>query len=527
MNEIMAARFELEVPLAEKNVLSEMSDDYTLPDYMPPIKRVISVDASVSPPESYVSPSGCELGGNMRYRLLYEGGEDGGVWCIELPAEYETAISLDGEVPDSEKCHCRAVAVAETPTVRVVAPRRVNIRSRVRIRAAVSCNEEIECACRGESVADGDVRCLEGTASAMQTLCGKSEAIALSDSFDVGSGSDSDQLRVICCRGEVMITSAEARRSGVACGGELQLKILLCREGEGERPYAVTRKIPVSGEATYLSEPREGAELVSACGWGTLASCSAAVADGHLVCEAEVVLCAEAQAKYPFTYLRDVYALSNVSETSARRVQTRRPIGCINGNVSIGGTLAVDGVRLDGGMKICDVRGVASPDVSFDFVGSRMELSGKVRCFVITDNGSELASHELEIPYKYSADIGDITPDAELCPHAVVSVGACRGRIDGEELAVDAELYVAASVSEKTGVDAITEVRFGSMRRADDGSPRHAARITVCYPCAGETLWSVSKRYGVDPVRVAADNGIEADIPDSAESLAHVGFLIV
>ena len=97
----------------------------------------------------------------------------------------------------------------------------------------------------------------------------------------------------------------------------------------------------------------------------------------------------------------------------------------------------------------------------------------------------------------------------------------------GEELVVDAELYVAAAVAAKSSVDAITEVRFGSMRRAPDGSPRHAARITVCYPCAGESLWSVSKRYGVDPVRVATDNGIEADAPDSAESLANVGFLIV
>ena len=61
MNEITAARFELEVPLAEKNVICEMSDDYTLPDYMPPIKRVISVDASVSPPESRVFALTCSM----------------------------------------------------------------------------------------------------------------------------------------------------------------------------------------------------------------------------------------------------------------------------------------------------------------------------------------------------------------------------------------------------------------------------------------------------------------------------------
>ena len=99
--------------------------------------------------------------------------------------------------------------------------------------------------------------------------------------------------------------------------------------------------------------------------------------------------------------------------------------------------------------------------------------------------------------------------------------------IDGDEMVVDAELYVAAAVAQKDSVDAITEVRFGSIRRAPDGSPRPAARITVCYPSLGESLWSVAKRYGADLARVASDNGIDVDAPDSKDSLARVSFLIV
>ncbi len=524
MNEIMAARFELEVPLAEKSVLCEMSDDYTLPDYMPPIKRVISAEAVVSPPESYVSQTGCELGGNMRYRILYEGGDEGGVWCVELPAEYEATSSLDGG-GDNEKCHCRATAAVETPTVRVSAPRRMNIRSRVRMRVAVSSDESFDCTYRGESIPDNEVRCLGGTASAMQTLYGKSEAIALNDSFVVGS--DGEQVRVISCRGELNVTNADAKRTGVMCSGELLLKILLCREGEGERPYAVSRKIPFSGEAAYTGELREGAELCGACAWGSLVSCVANVSDTHLVCEAEVILCAEAQAQYSFGYLRDVYALSNVSETSSQRVHLRCPISCINGNVSINGTSPIDGAKLDTGVKVLDVRGVASPDVNIEFDGDQIEFSGKVRFSALTDNGSELAVHELDIPYKYTAELAGSARGAELCAHAIVNVCGCRARIDGEEMVVDAELYVAAAVAQKESIDAITEVRFGSIRRAPDGSPRPAARITVCYPSLGESLWSVAKRYGADFARVAADNGIDADAPDSEDSLASVSFLIV
>ena len=95
-------------------------------------------------------------------------------------------------------------------------------------------------------------------------------------------------------------------------------------------------------------------------------------------------------------------------------------------------------------------------------------------------------------------------------------------------LAVDAELYVSASVVAEREIDAVTEVRFGSLRRAADGSSRPAARITVCYPSVGESLWEIAKRYGADIGRIAADNGIDPSAaPDSKEALAQAAFLIV
>ena len=55
----------IQVPINEKNVITEMSNDFTLPDYQPEIKRLLHVSASVLPPTKYVGDSESELSGGI------------------------------------------------------------------------------------------------------------------------------------------------------------------------------------------------------------------------------------------------------------------------------------------------------------------------------------------------------------------------------------------------------------------------------------------------------------------------------
>ena len=93
--------------------------------------------------------------------------------------------------------------------------------------------------------------------------------------------------------------------------------------------------------------------------------------------------------------------------------------------------------------------------------------------------------------------------------------------MDGEKIAVEAELAVALSLRASDEVNTLTEVRLG------EKFPTQGAACVICYPMPSDTLWSVAKRYHT-PVQTIRSNNRVADLPaDAPDSLAGVSYLII
>ena len=61
------------MPICDRTINTEMSNDYTLPDYQPEIRRILHVNATVTHPTKYVSAAGAEFNGSIDYDLIYVG----------------------------------------------------------------------------------------------------------------------------------------------------------------------------------------------------------------------------------------------------------------------------------------------------------------------------------------------------------------------------------------------------------------------------------------------------------------------
>jgi len=48
---------------------------------------------------------------------------------------------------------------------------------------------------------------------------------------------------------------------------------------------------------------------------------------------------------------------------------------------------------------------------------------------------------------------------------------------------------------------------------------KNKGEIIICYPCKDETLWSVAKKYAVNPERIKAANGIDDDTFNAARTI--------
>ena len=51
----------MQAPLGERQIVTELSEDFDLPDYRPEIKRLLRVQAKVSPADTYIGAGNAEF----------------------------------------------------------------------------------------------------------------------------------------------------------------------------------------------------------------------------------------------------------------------------------------------------------------------------------------------------------------------------------------------------------------------------------------------------------------------------------
>lgn len=495
--------------ICDRSVGCELQDEFTLPDYRPEIRRLLRITPSVTHPSAYAGVGRLELGGNVCYRVLYLG-EDSGLYSVELCSAY----SLDAE-PDEPECEqtgevCVTADIApDSVTGRVIAPRRIGIRSRLtaHLRAYTAvCRQPVV---SGPVDTEG-VRCLTHAAEFARVIAVSEQGIAMSD--EIIPEPREGELRIIDGVGSVFVSEAMAAKDVIVCRGELTLKLLTCRdEGEAE---CMHRKLPFTHEIRA-----EGVTPGCECrGWGQCATVNVSVGDGRVSCETAITLCAEAQLRESFDRTADAYSTDCAVECVKDSFRVDRPCRSLCGNFSLGGVFDASEYELPRGARIIDTEGHASLR-GLSAEGGRCQITGEARYNVLYHDGKDYGCFELVMPLRYETDVpeGDTSPEGSV--H--LEVISCRGRMDGERVAVDSEIAVALRLWREERIDVVKELR---------GSPAAAecrGEVVVCYPDGDDTLWSVVRRYRRDADAVCRANSLSPQSPDDTSSLSGVRFLIV
>ena len=149
-----------------------------------------------------------------------------------------------------------------------------------------------------------------------------------------------------------------------------------------------------------------------------------------------------------------------------------------------------------------------------------MTASGKAKFTLLMDKNGEYICSDVEMPFKYSADVGDLGENAVNNLRA--SVISSRARIDGERVGIDAEITLCGGFYEPEDINMLDGVSFG------EEINRGRGEIVMCYPGATDSLWSVAKRYGKNVAAVLVKTKISNEAQyDAKESLDGVNYLIV
>ena len=243
--------------LIDRTLAQDITQELSLPDYQPEIKRLLRVSATVQPPTRYIGGGNIEFSGNVDFNILYAG-EDGALYCFPTSADYTLRTAADGEntlsyLPD-ENMTCYALIEPDLVNGRVAGPRKLTVRCRMRAHVRAWGGSSPEEIWTGKLC--GTPQRLRTELTVARVLNGTGAPLQVSDEILLERASESDDTRIVTAEACVLPEEITTAADRVSCRGQLCLKLLLqrdVRESDAETtepmlPTVISRKIPFTAD---------------------------------------------------------------------------------------------------------------------------------------------------------------------------------------------------------------------------------------------------------------------------------------
>lgn len=474
----------LSVPYTNQSTVTECGEEFTLPDYYPEVRRVISTLCRVLPESWYDNGDTAEQGGVVAFTVMYLG-DDGSLTAVPLTTDYTVSI----QIPKTEENSSTVIAAdtsAENVTCRATGPRRLTLRAR--LRTAVT-GEQYVCAETAVTDASGgavnaaekiSVQSLEETISSMRRAIGKITGNV--------SGEMRERVGVkpVMCDGEITVNEAVLSDNTVTLRGDAVIWCI-CFGADGlyyktssKAPFE--EKIPLEGEAITGGNAR---------GWGRCAAITVKDSDdGVLTWDMEYDLECEAVENVPVKTIRDMYSTMWYENTVPGVCDSLSCLKCSNGRLTVNGSsrrsgniTPADYIIGSYGKAVCD---------RIDRTGTRMTATGTADIRVPVCGGGEVTEECIRLPFRYEWDCGG-DGDGELIWRCDVSVIDSSARLEGDQIQVTAELSLSvfAALMHPERYVAKLELDRSKKTKPTEGTVR------IYYPAEGESPWDITKKYRI------------------------------
>lgn len=498
-----------EKELSPQTLYSDSTVEYTLPDYLPEMRRVLSVRTRVVPSGQYIGQSRAEFAGTCMHHVLYCGA-DGQVWGVSLSSDFELTTPLSGADPTTVKCH--AYHTAESVTCRLSGPRRVSVRAVVasRVRLWTPCADMPQTDFAGEGCQRLQRRC-----TARRVHLFSSERIHYSETVKAEAAGE---LRVLCTDGAVLVRGVHGEGGGAVCSGEVYLKALCA--GQDGAPFAVCAKIPF--EETVQDIPQGEGMTMTACGYVTdLEAAVGTDGDGNALVtfDASVVLDGLAEVNEVFSAVVDLFSESLPVETSYIELPLQKSMGAAIGAFTLDGTATCEECDCKGAFSVADTA-VSARLLSLSANGSAVVAEGEAQVSMLLSVPAEQGegatawqAASFKSPVKMEILLQNPLPQgAEI--EGELSIVFAKGRVDRDRLCFDCEANLC--------VRAVTQapVRMVAAYTADATRPFAVenAEIISAYLKEGDTLWDIAKRYHTSPENIAKTNDLPPQVLEEADA---------
>ena len=470
---------------------SEVSEEFSLPDYVPEIRRLLHVSRGVLPESRYISDVGAdselEIGGTVTYLVIYTD-DEGKLCALPLTSAYEAKTALLAHPTEMQ-----IDTVVDSVTPRVSAPRRLTVKSRLKSKIWGWEREFPKEKIEGKSAADELFieRALESAQSVSMSSFGLSD-IKVSDKIDTQGYQN---LKPLWCDAFVVIKDARVYSGGLSVRGDIRIK---CVCESGEETVTLTKTVPLAEEISVDSaSPGDFARI-----WArpvSLAISNEESGEGgqlffDLACEIE----GEVLRKNETELLRDCYSTKYETDAEYKPREIYSLAGVSYSPFTVNESVKIKNREIN---KIIHV--MCDPVYEkTEFKGGKAITVGKLNVAVIGKTDSEYAVEEHELPFKVATDVG--RTEGELIARCSLASSDASARIEGEKLLLSLEVCQSLEIVEKKK----HLVLDSAVLQKDREIKRDAGCVRVYFPKEGDTLWEIAKKYHVTVESLKQQNSL-------------------
>lgn len=489
----------------DTTVTHDVSEEFTLPDYVNEVRRVLTTRAQVLPESKYIADSqggtNLDFGGTVTYFVIYT--DDEGKLCsTPLSSNYETSTILK-----SNPYEIFIDTIPDSVTTRVSAPRKLTVKTRFKSRILGYEKKEIcESIAQKSSADELYIERLYKELDSISIATSSLQGIKISDKFDTGSLSS---LRPVLCDANAILNDVKSSNGSISCRGEVLVKCICENDGE---LVTLTKSTPIYEEVSL-----DGA-MTGDCAKANIRCVSLSISSEEsdtgaqiffdTVCEIDC----EALKNDQISLTRDAYSTKHPMEAKYKDIDVYSLLNASSSSFSI--SEAVKRKSKDA---------IEIVDVLLDPVFEKADSKGDKICFIgrlgatvigkSLADGTEYICESYDIPFKYECDAKKAC-ESFIC-RASFGASLTSVKYTDDKFSINAEIYPSVMAIEKTSVCVLDT----AILKKETEFKKDASCVRVFFPKDGDVLWEIAKRYHTTGSKIIEQNSLTSESLDGVKSI--------
>ena len=484
------------------DVYTESAVDYSLPDYLGDVRKILFTDATVRPSGKFAGGDEVEFSGVVVYNVIYLD-SDNNLSSAEFTSDYDYSVKCSGESYKDSVADTRV----STYAIRLVGPRKIS--ARASLVGSVRLSEESVISVSGNALeSDLSPETSLKTVGIIGSRISSTAEREYAESITTLEGAIADEVSVVYSFAEAIADSLSVEGDSVCVKGRLRINGVL--KNEDQPLYGVEKIVNFEENLDFDGVSAE----MSLTPRLTVSSLKASVNPGESGCDivmnAVVDMCVIADYNEKIELLTDAYLKNAPTENDYRNFEYLS----LKDSAIVKGThnAEIDRSELEAESLREIILVTAAPKVErVEIADGVVNIFGEVRYSGIAsdfdDNKASYLSIKFTSPFATNVNINCQNVD-NLQIDAKVNAYGTSASLDANKVYVSCMLESSVTVCEEKSEKILSSI----VKKENEKYESNGAKITVYYPTDDDTLFSVAKRYRTSVLKVARDNEITESV---------------